>query len=185
MRGVAQDSRNLYILMDYLKHGELLNVLKEVGRMESTLAKFYAAQIVLVFEYMHGMDLIYRDLKPENVLLQDNGYIKLTDFGFTKRLLPWDRTYTLCGTPEYMPPEVILNVGHGRAADWYTLGIFIYELIMGRPPFMHADTYEIFKMTIREKIPFCAGFPSDAKSLIKHLTMHDLSKRYGNLVNGV
>lgn len=108
----------------------------------------------------------------------------MTDFGFVKRLKSWDRTYTLCGTPEYIPPEIILNVGHGRAADWYTLGIFAYELIMGRPPFMHQDTYEVFKMTLREKIPFPNGFPSDAKSLIRHLTAHDLSKRYGNLVNG-
>ena len=109
MRGVAQDRRNLYILMDYLQHGELLNVLKAVGRMSSQLVRFYAAQIVLIFEYMHGQDLIYRDLKPENVLLEQNGFIKLTDFGFVKRLKPWVRTYTLCGTPEYIPPEVILN----------------------------------------------------------------------------
>jgi len=118
------------------------------------------------------------------VLVQDNGFIKLTDFGFVKRLKAWDRTYTLCGTPEYIPPEIILNVGHGRAADWYTLGIFMYELIVGRPPFMHNDTYEVFKMTLKEKIPFPNGFPSDAKSLVRHLTHHDLSKRYGNLVNG-
>jgi protein kinase A len=123
-------------------------------------------------------------LKPENVLVQDNGYVKLTDFGFVKRLRSWDRTYTLCGTPEYICPEIILNVGHGRAADWYTLGIFTYELLVGRPPFMHSDTYEVFKMTLREKIPFPKGFSSDAKSFIRHLTQHDLSKRYGNLVNG-
>ena len=184
MRGVAQDNRNLYILMDYLQHGELLNVLKSVGKMNSSLVRFYAAQIVLIFEYMHGQDLIYRDLKPENVLVQDSGFIKLTDFGFVKRLKSWDRTYTLCGTPEYIAPEVILNVGHGRAADWYTLGIFLYELLMGRPPFMHQDTYEVFKMTLRERIPFPRGFNSEAKSLIRHLTAHDLSKRYGNLVNG-
>ena len=130
------------------------------------------------------MDLIYRDLKPENVLVQNNGYVKLTDFGFVKKIKPWDRTYTLCGTPEYMAPEIIMNIGHGRAADWYTLGIFMYELLNGLPPFMHNDTYEIFKLTLREKIPFPAGFSSDAKSIIKHLTEHDLSKRYGNLIKG-
>ncbi len=185
MRGVAQDNRNIYILMDYLQHGELLNVLKHFKRMSSHLVRFYAAQIVLMFEYLHGQDLIYRDLKPENVLVRENGYLKLTDFGFIKRLKSWDRTYTLCGTPEYIPPEIILNIGHGRAADWYTLGIFIYELICGRPPFMHEDTYEVFKMTLRKKIPFPSEiFSSDVKSLIRHLTEHDLSKRYGNLVNG-
>ena len=128
--------------------------------------------------------MIYRDLKPENVLVQDDGYVKLTDFGFVKRLKAWDRTYTLCGTPEYIAPEVILNTGHGRAADWYTLGIFIYELMVSRPPFMHADTLEVFKMTLREKIPFPAGFSKDAKSLISHLCDHDLSKRFGNLTEG-
>lgn len=118
------------------------------------------------------------------MLVQDSGYVKLIDFGFVKRLKAWDRTYTLCGTPEYIAPEVILNTGHGRAADWYTLGILIYELMVGRPPFMHADTYEVFKMTLREKIPFPAELSKDAKSLITHLCDHDLSKRFGNLVNG-
>jgi protein kinase A len=134
---------------------------------------------------LHSKNFIYRDLKPENILLKNSGYIKLTDFGFIKRLKPWERTYTLCGTPEYMPPEVIMNTGHGAAADWYTLGILIYEMIIGRPPFMHNDTYEIFKMILKQKILFPNGFPSDAKSLVKHLTAHDLSKRFGNLINGI
>ena len=115
----------------------------------------------------------------------NSGYIKLTDFGFIKRLKPWERTYTLCGTPEYMAPEVIMNTGHGPPADWYTLGILIYEMLVGKPPFMHQDTYEIFKMTLKQKIKFPNGFPTDAKSLIKHLTVHDLTKRFGNLINGI
>ena len=172
------------MLEDFLQFGELLNVLKKFKQLDGIKARFYTAQIVTVFEHIHSMDLIYRDLKPENVLLMNNGYVKLTDFGFVKKIKPWDRTYTLCGTPEYMAPEIITNSGHGRAADWYTLGIFIYELLMGLPPFMHNDTYEIFKKTLREKIPFPNGFSSDAKSLIRHLTEHDLSKRYGNLING-
>lgn len=184
LHGIYQDSRNLYMLEDFLQFGELLNVVKKFGKLNGVMARFYSAQIVTVFHHIHSMDLIYRDLKPENVLLMNNGYVKLTDFGFVKKLKPWDRTYTLCGTPEYMAPEIIMNTGHGRAADWYTLGIFMYELITGLPPFMHNDTYEIFKRTLREKIPFPPGFSSDAKSMIKHLTEHDLSKRYGNLING-
>ena len=101
------------------------------------MCRFYASQLVLVFEFLQSLDLIFRDLKPENILLQKNGYIKLADFGFIKKIKSWERTYTLCGTPEYMAPEVILNLGHGRAEDWYTLGILIYELTVGRPPFSH------------------------------------------------
>jgi len=118
------------------------------------MARFYVAQLVLVFEYLQSFDLIYRDLKPENILIQQNGYIKLADFGFIKKIKPWERTFTLCGTPEYMAPEVIMNVGHGRAADWYTLGILLYELTVGRPPFMNDDTFELFKIILRDSIEF-------------------------------
>lgn len=161
-----QDTRNIYILMDFVQSGDLMNVVREYGRMPLPMVRFYIGQVLLVLEYMHKKDLIYRDLKPENILVQNSGYIKLTDFGFCKRLKPWDRTYTLCGTPEYMAPEVILNVGHGRAADFYTLGILAYELAIGRPPFMDADTYNVFKMVLREKTPFPSGCPSDLKSFV-------------------
>ena len=108
-------------------------------------AKFYAGQILLVFEYLHNEhSMVYRDLKPENVLLAEDGYAKLSDFGFIKQLQPGERTYTLCGTPEYLAPEVILNKGHGKAVDYYCLGMFLYEMMVGRCPFMHEDPYEIF-----------------------------------------
>ena len=93
---------------------------------------------------MHNKSLVYRDLKPENVLFQDNGYVKLADFGFVKEVKPHERTYTFCGTPEYIAPEIILNKGYNQAVDWYALGIFLYELMYGRPPFMSNDPYEIF-----------------------------------------
>ena len=128
--------------------------------------------------------MIYRDLKPENVLLNKNGYLKLSDFGFVKQLLPGERTYTLCGTPEYLAPEIILNKGHGKAVDWYTLGVFIYELMVGYCPYRHEDPYEIFKLILRKKMKFPKDFNEGAKSIIKHLTDHDLSKRYGNLTGG-
>jgi protein kinase X len=113
-----------------------------------------------------------------------SGYLKLSDFGFIKKLLPGERTYTLCGTPEYLAPEIILNKGHGKAVDWYCLGIFIYELMVGRCPFMHEDPYEIFKMVVSQKIRFPRSFDSAAKSIIRHLTDADLSRRYGNLRHG-
>ena len=88
---------------------------------------FYAAQVVTIFEYMHGLNIIYRDLKPENLLINSDGYLKITDFGFAK-VVP-KKTYTLCGTPEYIAPEILLSKGHGKPSDWWALGILIYEMI--------------------------------------------------------
>lgn len=148
MEGIQQDNRSLYIMMEYVRGGELFRLVQKLGRLDASLASFYTAQIILCFEYLHSKNLIYRDLKPENVLIHTSGYLKLSDFGFIKHLKPGERTYTLCGTPEYLAPEIILNKGHGKAVDWYTLGIFIYELMVGRCPFMHEDPYEIFKMIV-------------------------------------
>ena len=91
---------------------------------------------------MHSRSIIYRDLKPENLLICDDGYLKLTDFGFAKYLN--ERTYTLCGTPEYLAPEILLSKGHGKAADWWAVGIFIYELLTGVVPFYDEDPWCIY-----------------------------------------
>ena len=118
-------------------------------------------------------------MKPENVLLDRSGYIKLTDFGFSKFID--GKTYTLCGTPEYLAPEIILNRGHGKAVDWWALGIFIYELTAGFCPFTSDDTLIVYKNILRAPLKFPRDFDSDAKSICKHLIERDLSKRYGNL----
>ena len=184
MEGIQQDSRSLYIMMEYVQGGELFKVIQKLGRLDISMSKFYAAQIILVFEYLHSKNFVYRDLKPENVLVHTSGYLKLSDFGFLKTVKPGERTYTICGTPEYLAPEIILNKGHGQAVDWYCLGIFIYEMMVGRCPFMNDDPYEIFKMILYEKMRFPRDFDRSAKSIIRHLTDHDLSKRYGNLKYG-
>lgn len=105
-----------------------------------------------MFEYLHSKNVIYRDLKPENLLIADDGYLKLTDFGFAK--VVEGRTYTLCGTPEYLAPEILLNKGtitniysnkgHGKAVDWWTLGILIYEMNAGIDPFSDEDPMAIY-----------------------------------------
>lgn len=142
-------------MMEYIEGGELFKLIQRFKKFEPILAKFYASQIILVFEYMHERhSMVYRDLKPENVLVKNNGYIKLSDFGFIKRLRQGERTYTLCGTPEYLAPEILLNKGHGKAVDWYCLGMFIYEMMVGRCPFMNDDPMEIFKMILSERIKF-------------------------------
>jgi protein kinase X len=171
-------------MMDFIDGGELFKLIQTKGSLDSVSASFYAAQIILCFEYLHSKSMVYRDLKPENVLIHRSGYLRLSDFGFLKQLKVGERTYTLCGTPEYLAPEIILNKGHSKAVDWYCLGIFIYEMMVGRCPFMHEDPYTIFTMILSSRIRFPKFFDSKAKSIIRHLTDHDLSKRYGNLKNG-
>ena len=113
--------------------------------------------------------------------MAQNGYIRLADFGFVKKVYKWDRTYTFCGTPEYMAPEIILSKGYCQAADWYALGIVLYELMYGRTPFMASSPNDIFKLCLDTKIKFPKDFDTEAKHLIKKLTHKDLSKRYGNV----
>jgi serine/threonine protein kinase len=126
---------------------------------------------------------VYRDLKPENVLINTNGYLKLTDFGFAKIIE--GKTYTLCGTPEYLAPEIILNKGHSKPVDWWTLGILLYEMLVGIDPFNDDDPMMIYQKIIKGKIKFPNTIDKDAKSLIKHLLAGDTTKRYGCLKNGV
>ena len=185
MNGVAQDKRIVYMYLEFMKGGDLMSVINKFQKLEVNMARFYIAQIVLCFEYLHGKNLIFRDLKPENILLASNGYIKLADFGFIKKLSRSERTYTFCGTPEYIAPEIIQNKGYSQPVDWYALGIMIYELLYGRPPFMAHDPYDIFQMVLKDKLKFPRDFDKDAKSLVKKLCEHDLSKRLGNLKDGV
>ena len=127
--GFTQDDRSLYIAIELINGGELFTYLRGVGRFPVNQARFYIAQIITIFEYLHSKNIIYRDLKPENILIHKSGYLKLTDFGFAK--IVEGRTYTLCGTPEYLAPEIILNKGHGKPVDWWTCGILLYEMIAG------------------------------------------------------
>ncbi|CAG8629821.1 22175_t:CDS:2 [Dentiscutata erythropus] len=180
--GTFQDSCNLYMVMDYVVGGELFSILRKTQRFPDHVAKFYAAEVILAFEYLHSKDIIYRDLKPENLLLDRNGHIKITDFGFAK-YVP-DITWTLCGTPDYLAPEIIQSKGYGKAVDWYSLGVLIFEMLAGYPPFYDEDHMRLYEKILAGRIKYPSFFDSDAKDLLKRLLTSDLTKRYGNLKGG-
>ena len=181
--GISQNERYLYIIMEYVQGGELFTYLRTVQSLKNEDAVFYAGQVVLMFEYLHSKNVVYRDLKPENLLIDSQGYLKLTDFGFAKVIE--GRTYTLCGTPEYLAPEILLQKGHGKPVDWWCLGILIYEMLVGIDPFSDEEPMAVYQNILKGKIKFPSNFDKDAKSLVKHLLVADLGKRYGNLKGGV
>jgi len=178
-----QDPRYLYMVLEYVQGGELFTHLRKAGRFDHPTAKFYSASVVSIFEYLHKSDVIYRDLKPENLLFDAAGYLKITDFGFAKVVT--FKTYTLCGTPEYIAPEVLLNKGHGKGVDWWTLGILTYEMLAGQPPFVDEDPMGIYQQILNGKLNFPRYMEHNVKSLLKKILVADLTKRYGCRTNGV
>ncbi|CAF1034630.1 unnamed protein product [Rotaria sordida] len=120
MHSLFKDNSYIYVLMEYVRGGDLFSYINKLKVFQEHITLFFAAQIVLVFEYLHFFDIIYRDLKPENILVDHHGYLKLADFGFAKQIQ--QRTYTLCGTPDYFSPEILQSKGHGKPTDWWTLG---------------------------------------------------------------
>ena len=124
--------------------------------IESLCDSFYGAQIASVFEYLHSKDIVYRDLKPENIMIGADGYLKLIDYGFAKTVTK--RTYTICGTPEYIAPEILLNKGHGKPVDWWTLGILTYEMVAGIDPFNDDDPMATYQKILKGKVRFPRDF---------------------------
>jgi len=178
-----QDDLHLYFLMEFVHGGELFNYIRRAGRLRNDVSKLYAAEIILALEYLHNKKILYRDLKPENLLIDELGHIKLTDFGFSKCVN--SNTYSMCGTPEYIAPEIILSKGHDAAVDWWSLGILIYEMLAGYPPFSDEPTKTIFEKILHEKTEMPSFFNPFACDLIDKLLVVDSKQRLGCMKHGV
>ncbi|XP_028651249.1 cGMP-dependent protein kinase 1 isoform X2 [Erpetoichthys calabaricus] len=182
-----KDSKYLYMLMEACLGGELWTILRDRGSFEDSTTRFYTACVVEAFAYLHSKGIIYRDLKPENLILDHRGYAKLVDFGFAKKIGFGKKTWTFCGTPEYVAPEIILNKGHDISADYWSLGILMYELLTGSPPFSGPDPMKTYNIILRgiDMIEFPKKITKNAANLIKKLCRDNPSERLGNLKNGV
>ncbi|XP_034230574.1 cAMP-dependent protein kinase catalytic subunit 1-like [Thrips palmi] len=173
----------VFLVMPFVPGGEMFSYLRRVGKFGEDQARFYAAQVVLSFEYLHNVDLIYRDLKPENILLDDRGYVKLADLGFCKVVK--GRTWTLCGTPEYLAPELILSKGYGKSADWWSFGVLLYEMAAGFAPFHGSETMRTYEKIVAGRFRTIPHFSPELKDLVERLLQADLSRRLGILRDGV
>lgn len=179
-----QDHDSLYMLLDYCPGGEVFSYLRRARRFNEPTSQFYAAEIVLILEFLHEREgVAYRDLKPENILIDAEGHLKLVDFGFAKKVENRE-TYTLCGTPEYLAPEVIRNTGHGTAVDWWAFGILVYEFLVGQPPFWDQNPMKIYEQIVEGKVRYPSAMSSEARDLISGLCTVDTSKRLGNIQGG-
>lgn len=180
MHTAFHDKRCLYMLFDYVAGGELFSYLRSENFFAEPVARFYTVEIILALDYLHKLKIIFRDLKPENILLDTDGHVKLTDFGFAK-MLNEPRTWTMCGTPEYLAPEVIQGKGHNMAVDWWSLGVLIYEMIAGRPPFYASNPMRIYEKILENLPTFPRAFPAIPKDLVRKLLVTDRTKRLGNM----
>lgn len=179
-----KDKDRLYFLLEPSLGGELFSVLRENTLFDEGTARFYAGCVVLAFEYMHSLNIVYRDLKPENLLLDKQGYIKVTDFGFAKDITE-GRTYTLCGTPDYLAPEIVAGKGHGKGVDWWTLGVFIYEMLASYPPFYDDDPMKTYAKIMNGKVNFPSdNFSKEAIGLVKKLLHQKPPRRLGVVKGG-
>lgn len=178
-----KDDKHLYFLLEVVLGGELFTVLRARTVFAESTARFYAASVIFAFDYMHSKSIVYRDLKPENLLLDSRGYLKITDFGFAKIII--DRTFTLCGTPDYLAPEVISGGGHGKGVDWWTLGVLLFEMLASYPPFYHEDPMKTYAKIMFGKVGYPKHFSSEAVEVIRGFLVAKPTKRLGIVKGGI
>ncbi|KAF6767804.1 hypothetical protein AHF37_06887, partial [Paragonimus kellicotti] len=180
-----QTEGRLYLILEYLRGGDLFSRLSKEVALSETDVRFYLAELILALNHLHQLGIIYRDLKPENILLDTDGHIKLTDFGLSKEAVDKGRTFSFCGTVEYMAPEVITRRGHDASADWWSLGVVMFEMLCGVLPFQGESRRETMHQILRAKLKMPQFLSPEAQSLLRALFKRNPSSRLGYGANGL
>ena len=187
IKSAFQDEFKLYIVSEFLQGGDLFFHLHEKKNtvFPEEKAKFYVMELVIALDFLHKNNMVYRDLKPENILLDSQGHIKLTDFGLSKIFENEnDKAFTVCGTPQYLAPEILLKKGYDKSVDWWSLGCVLYEMLYCRLPFKFKKGQKISLSIYKEEIPFDKKISEDAKDFISNLLIFEPKSRLGYGTNG-
>uniref|UniRef100_A0A8D1UZ36 non-specific serine/threonine protein kinase n=1 Tax=Sus scrofa TaxID=9823 RepID=A0A8D1UZ36_PIG len=181
-----QTEGKLYLILDFLRGGDLFTRLSKEVMFTEEDVKFYLAELALALDHLHGLGIIYRDLKPENILLDEEGHIKVTDFGLSKEAIDHDkRAYSFCGTIEYMAPEVVNRRGHTQSADWWSFGVLMFEMLTGSLPFQGKDRKETMALVLKAKLGMPQFLSAEAQSLLRALFKRNPCNRLGAGLDGV
>lgn len=175
-----QSPEKLYLVLSFINGGELFYHLQREGKFDLSRSRFYTCELLSALECLHSLNVIYRDLKPENILLDYKGHIALCDFGLCKlNMKNDDKTTTFCGTPEYLAPELLLGNAYTKVVDWWTLGILLYEMLTGLPPYYDEDVKTMYRKILTNPLKFPENFDKDAKDLLIKLLSRDPKQRLG------
>lgn len=176
-----QTEEKLYLVLDYCPGGELFFHLSRFRRFPERVARFFAAELLLAIGHLHKRGIIYRDLKPENVLIDADGHVKLGDFGLAKAGIwhPWEGATSMCGTPEYMAPEVLQQAGHGLGVDYWGLGMLVYEMMTGLPPWYTTDRSKLLRRLQSAPLQIPSYFSSASAHCVGSLLERSPKRRLG------